>query len=491
MKLKTKFILNILLIVLLPIVLIFIFASFATRTKARSSGSHPGNLYFSNSVDDLAAYTDSDVMELTELAKNHPEKFLDKDAVKRENSKLAKKNSYLVVVADSKLTYDGAANGMRPIYSELPQYGRLKKGDVLLIRLQKERGLLKEVDFKTRGQTGQVFVITPAGSIVPGSRKIVCYYLFWLVAILFITGIVASMLLYRNMIKKVRQMQQAAENIHEGDLDTKIEVRGNDELTELAQSMERMRVKLLSNAEQKVADEESNRQFMSNISHDLKTPLTSIIGYSEGILDGIAKDPEKLKKYVGTIHTKAVDMNALLNELSEFLKLDMHEIPYHFDTINANGYFDDFAEETWDELADAGADFSYKNTLPTDTVIFADPAQINRVLHNLVSNAIKYRREDTKLSVEFRVHDAGDFIQAELCDNGRGISPEDVPHVFDRLFRADKARNTGIRGNGIGLSIVKQIVEDHGGQVWVTSRKNEGSTFYFMLKKIQQHSAAL
>ena len=283
-------------------------------------------------------------------------------------------------------------------------------------------------------------------------------------------------------------MQAATEKIREGDLESRIEVRGRDELSQLAESMERMRSRLLSDATQKVADEDSNRKFLSNITHDLKTPLTSIIGYSEGILDGIAADTERQKKYVGIIHSKAVDMNELLNELSEFSKLDMHGIPYHFEKIDATEYFDDFAQETEEELSGDGADFSYKNTLEPETEIMADPAQIKRVLHNLVSNALKYCRDDVKLSVSLRVLEAGDFIQAEFEDNGKGISPEDVPHVFERLFRADKSRNTGIRGSGIGLSIAKKIIEDHGGQIWVTSRINEGSTFYFLLKKVSEES---
>ncbi|MDD6551336.1 MAG: HAMP domain-containing sensor histidine kinase [Lachnospiraceae bacterium] len=485
MKLRTRLILSFILIVLLPMGLAMTAFIVVNHSKANSGKMSPGQLYFSNTVDDLASYTDDDVRLLEEWARTFPENFLDSDIQKQSNEKLAEKNSYLVVRVGTKIVYDGAAKGMHPDYDSLPMYGKLVNGDVLIIKLQTESGILKEIDFgKEDGKRGQAFVITPAGSVVPGGEKIWLYYVLWLVVIMLITGVVISLVLYRSIIRKVRLMQAATDDIRQGNLENRIEAKGSDELSELAQSLERMRARLLSDATQKVADEDSNRKFLSSITHDLKTPLTSIIGYSEGILDGIASDPEKLRKYVSTIHSKAVDMNELLNELSEFSKLDLHEIPYHFEKINASEYFDEFAEVTEDELSSDNADFSYKNTLDADTEIIADPAQIKRVLHNLISNALKYSRDDAKLSVKFRVKDIGNFIQAEMEDNGKGISSEDVPHVFERLFRADKARNTGIRGSGIGLSIVKKIIEDHGGQIWVTSRLNEGSTFYFVLKKV-------
>ena len=485
MKLRTRTILSMVLTVLLPIGLALAAYFTVSRTKADVGNTTQGQLYFSNTVDTLASYTDEDVKMLEGWSRTFPDNFLNKDIQRQTNEKLARKNSYLVVRVGTKRVYDGAAKGMHPDYSSLPMYGKLVNGDVLIIKLQTESGILKEINFgKEDGKRGQAFVITPAGSVVPGGEWVILYYIVWLIVIMLITGFIISMLLYRSTIKKVRQMQAATEDIREGNLETRIDVRGKDELSELAQSLERMRARLLADATQKLADEDSNRKFLSSITHDLKTPLTSIIGYSEGILDGIAADPERQRKYIRTIHSKAVDMNELLNELSEFSKLDLHEIPYHFEKINVNDYFDEFAEVTEEELSSDDADFSYKNTLDADTMMICDPAQIKRVLHNLVSNALKYCRVDERLQLKFTVSDAGDFIQASLEDNGKGISPDDLPHVFERLFRADKARNTGIRGSGIGLSIVKKIIEDHGGQIWVTSRLNEGSTFYFLLKKV-------
>ncbi|MGN0240196.1 MAG: ATP-binding protein [Candidatus Weimeria sp.] len=490
MKLRTRLIFSFLLMVLLPILLAAVVYLTINHTRI-TKGKTAGQFYFSNNVDDLASFTDDEVSTLEELARTFPDYFLSADSQKQANEKLAKKNSYLVVKVGTKIVYDGASEGVHPLYNKLPMYGKLSNGDILIIELQTEKGILKEIDFgKDDGKRGQAFVITPAGSIVHGGESVAVYYVFWFVIIMTITSIVTSILLYRSIMKKVSLMQDATEKIREGDLESRIEVRGHDELSGLAESMERMRSRLLSDATQKVANEDSNRKFLSSITHDLKTPLTSIIGYSEGILDGIAADPERQKKYVSIIHSKAVAMNELLNELSEFSKLDMHEIPYHFEKIDAIEYFDDFAQETSEELSGDGADFSYKNTLESGTEIMADPAQVKRVLHNLVSNALKYCREDVKLSVSVRVLDAGNFIQVEFEDNGKGISPEDVPHVFERLFRADKSRNTGIRGSGIGLSIAKKIIEDHGGQIWVTSRVNEGSTFYFLLKKVSEDNQA-
>ena len=335
MKLGTRLIFSFLLMVLLPIFLagaVYLTVNHNRITKGKTAGQ----FYFSNNVDDLVSYTDDEVRTLEELARTFPDYFLNSDSQKQANDNLTKKNSYLVIRVGTKIVYDGASAGVHPQYNKLPMYGKLSNGDMLIIDLQTETGILKEIDFgKEDGKRGQAFVITPAGSIVRGGESVALYYVSWFVVIMIITGLVTSFLLYRSIMRKVSLMQAATEKIREGDLESRIEVRGRDELSQLAESMERMRSRLLSDATQKVADEDSNRKFLSNITHDLKTPLTSIIGYSEGILDGIAADPERQKKYVGIIHSKAVDMNELLNELSEFSKLDMHEIPYHFEKIDA------------------------------------------------------------------------------------------------------------------------------------------------------------
>ena len=128
---------------------------------------------------------------------------------------------------------------------------------------------------------------------------------------------------------------------------------------------------------------------------------------------------------------------------------------------------------------------SFYNYVEARTLIIADPEQLNRVINNIVSNSVKYM-DKSRGQVMVRLKDVGDFVQIEIEDNGKGIAQKDLPSVFDRFYRADSSRNSAQGGSGIGLSIVKKIVEDHGGKIWATSKEGIGTVMHFVLRKYQE-----
>ena len=134
----------------------------------------------------------------------------------------------------------------------------------------------------------------------------------------------------------------------------------------------------------------------------------------------------------------------------------------------------DCAEEVGLELETRGIQLYYANYVDKDVLVIADGEQIRRVIYNIVSNAIKYMDKE-KGVIQIRVKDVGDFIQVEIEDNGKGIAAKDLPNIFDRFYRTDVSRNSSKGGSGIGLSIVRKIMEDHGGKVWATSREGIGT----------------
>ena len=205
----------------------------------------------------------------------------------------------------------------------------------------------------------------------------------------------------------------------------------------------------------------------------------------EGIRDGVADTPEKMDKYLGTIYNKANEMNLLINELTLYSKIDTNRIPYNFAPISVNAYFDDCAEDLAMELEAKNVEFGYFNYVDSDQMIIADPEQLKRVINNIISNSLKYTERD-KRKINLRVKDVGDFIQVELEDNGKGIAAKDLPHIFERFYRTDASRNSSKGGSGIGLSIVKKIIEDHGGKIWATSREGIGTVMYFVIRKYQE-----
>ena len=303
--------------------------------------------------------------------------------------------------------------------------------------------------------------------------------------ILVFTALSVGLWIYRSIAVPLVKLRKATRNIKEGNLDFVLEVEGNDEFSQLCQDFEEMRKRLKESTEEKILMDKENKELISNISHDLKTPITAVKGYVEGIMDGVADTPEKMDRYVRTIYNKTNEMDHLINELTFYSKIDTNRIPYTFSKLNVEDYFSDCAEELGLEMETRGIELVYANYVEKDVQVIADGEQIRRVIHNIVSNAIKYMEKPREI-IQIRVKDVGDFIQVEIEDNGKGIAAKDLPYIFDRFYRTDVSRNSSKGGSGIGLSIVKKIMEDHGGKVWATSRLGIGTIMYFVLRKYQE-----
>lgn len=303
--------------------------------------------------------------------------------------------------------------------------------------------------------------------------------------ILISTALAIGLWIYRSIATPLVKLKKATQNIKEGNLDFVLEVEGTDEFSELCQDFEEMRRRLKESTEEKILMDKENKELISNISHDLKTPITAVKGYVEGIMDGVADTPEKMDRYVKTIYNKTNEMDHLINELTFYSKIDTNRIPYTFSKLNVEDYFSDCAEELSIEMETRGIELLYANYVEKDVLVIADGEQIRRVIHNIISNAVKYM-DKRKGVIQIRVKDVGDFIQVEIEDNGKGIAAKDLPYIFDRFYRTDVSRNSSKGGSGIGLSIVRKILEDHGGKVWATSREGIGTIMYFVLRKYQE-----
>lgn len=202
-------------------------------------------------------------------------------------------------------------------------------------------------------------------------------------------------------------------------------------------------------------------------------------------MDGVAASPEKLDKYIRTIYNKANDMDRLIDELTFYSKIDTNKIPYTFSKINVSQYFKDCVEEVGLDLEAQNIELGYFNYVDEDVYIIADAEQLKRVINNIISNSVKYL-DKRKGIINIRIKDVGDFIEVGIEDNGRGIATRDLPNIFDRFYRTDASRNSQKGGSGIGLSIVKKIIEDHNGRIWATSKEGIGTEIHFVLRKYQE-----
>ena len=314
-------------------------------------------------------------------------------------------------------------------------------------------------------------------------RSLILYVLLVTLVILVITAGILGVLLYRSIVTPILYLTNATKAIRDGNMDFELTPEGNvEEIRDLFDNFEQMRVRLNEANEEKVEFDRQNRELISNISHDLRTPLTAVRGYCEGIMDGVADTPEKMDRYVRTIYNKTNEMDRLINELSFYSKITTNRIPYVFDKVSARDFFDDAAAEIGEDVRSKGVAFTYENDVPGDVTVIADVKQITRVLQNIVGNSLKYMDKPEK-RILLRIDRLGDELQVSVADNGIGISAKDMPYIFDRFYRADSSRHSETGGSGIGLSIVKKIIEDHGGRVWVSSRLGEGTTIGFALRE--------
>lgn len=332
---------------------------------------------------------------------------------------------------------------------------------------------------------GQLFVLHQFNRFGPEVRAVMIQMLVTGVMILIFVCAALTLWVYRSVLRPLSKLQEATRKIRDGNLDFTLEVEEDDEIGELCQDFEEMRIRLKENAEEKIQYDIENKELISNISHDLKTPITAIKGYVEGIMDGVASSPEKLDKYIRTIYNKANDMDRLIDELTFYSKIDTNKIPYEFNKINVNSYFGDCVEEVELDMDSRNIELGYFNYVSDDVVVIADAEQMKRVINNIISNSVKYM-DKPKGIINIRIKDVGDFIQIEIEDNGRGIAAKDLPCIFDRFYRTDSSRNSSQGGSGIGLSIVRKIVEDHGGRIWATSKEGMGTEMHIVLRKYQE-----
>ncbi len=299
------------------------------------------------------------------------------------------------------------------------------------------------------------------------------YVFIWAVlsvAVLAVTVTVITGSLSRSIRKPIDELKAAAENIREGNLD--FELLGNEyaEFDELCRCFDDMRTALKSSREREAQLRSERSMLLANISHDLKTPITSIKGYIEGIRDGIADTPEKLERYLDTIYTKAVILDDMVSNLSVYSKLELSKLRFEFEKGSVNDFLSDVLAEYRLDLEKHGMELTTE-FCEEDTTVLIDYEQMLRVITNILDNSVKYKKEGRGLiRVSTKTENGGVIIRID--DDGIGISADELESVFEEFYRADASRNPNIKGSGLGLGIAKQIITAHKGKIWLKQGEN-------------------
>ena len=490
MSLKKRLMITFITIIFLPVILALI-AFIAIGGYMTYCGGSEKDLTIgrynisSDSISSFTELTDETFYELQAQLSIDPNRFAQKDYLDKVNDEIKNTSSYIIVRKNDSIYYAGDEFEAKQLINQLPQYGFSNGKSDAGFFYKEPRKLVKQMDFVfPDGAEGSLFIVTSVNKVV--SSHLVMNLIIAVVAILIFTSIMLTRWINKGVFYPIKELNKAMQNIAGGNFEYVLSMeKDNGELGELYQSYEDMRLKLKESSEEKIQNEKQNRELISNITHDLKTPITSIKGYVEGIVDGVADTPEKMNKYIKTIYTKTNEMDRLINELTYYSGIDSNRIPYNFHRINVSEYFNDCVEDVGLDLESKNIKLNYSNLLSEDTKIIADPEQLKKVINNIIGNSIKYIDKEQGV-IDIRLLDEVDSIRVEIEDNGKGIASKDLGNIFERFYRTDASRNSAQGGSGIGLSIVKKIIEDHGGYIWATSKEGEGTCMHFVIRKYRE-----
>lgn len=292
------------------------------------------------------------------------------------------------------------------------------------------------------------------------------------------------LILYKSIsnrvIKPLSTLNTAIPDILKGNLETKLENFSEGEVGEFTRAFDLMRVELKDAQQRKERLERERKELVAKISHDIKTPLSYIKAYAEGIRDGIASDPEDSRRYLNIIIEKTNGLTSLVNDLLNHSIQDLGNLRINLEERYSRQLILDIVEPLRFKLAGSSKKLEIDGDIP-DVLIMVDAARFEQVFVNLVNNAEKYAAVDEKIVIKAQLED--DCLLISISDNGRGIPPEELPFIFDSFYRGEQFRKSGIEGSGLGLSICKYIIEQHGGNIIAQSIPGKGSIFSFTIPK--------
>jgi signal transduction histidine kinase len=296
-----------------------------------------------------------------------------------------------------------------------------------------------------------------------------------------LSTVLFSLHMRKRLMKPLEKLRVAVEEIAKGNYGFTVEEEQFNMVGDLIASFNRMSIELKEAEELKERYEQNRKELIAGISHDLKTPITSIIGYVDAIQSGVARTEEKKEKYLNIIESNAQYTNKLIDDLFLFSKLDINQMQYEFVRMPICEFLQDVIVEKQLELEESGVNVSYTIDIAKDKLLAIDGKMVYRIMSNIMSNAIKYGNKETP-EIHIEASEESDGVKVAISDNGQGISQENLEHIFDVFFREDVSRNKEIGGTGLGLSIAKQLVQAHGGAIFATSKMGEGTTITFTLK---------
>ena len=316
-----------------------------------------------------------------------------------------------------------------------------------------------------------------------GSLEAVFYHPDTIIVLLYVLAGIATfsitfLLLQRSSMNYITSLSNAIRNISEGDLNTTVEVVGDDEFAAMAANLNKMVEDIRQLMEKERESERTKNELITNVAHDLRTPLTSIIGYLE-LLSGPTELPRELeKKYMDITYTKAKRLEKLIEDLFGFTKLNYGKVSMKIGKVDIVKLLSQLLEEFYPNFMDKNLAYELQSNVPAK-IINADGNLLARLFDNLINNAIKYGAEGKRIVV--KIHATDTIVTISVTNFGYVIPKDELPLLFDKFYRVEQSRSTNTGGTGLGLAIARNIVDMHGGTIGVTSDLN-GTVFTVRLQ---------
>ena len=311
-----------------------------------------------------------------------------------------------------------------------------------------------------------------------------------LLFVVLLTVVMTNRFLTRFVIRKIERpldlLSEGARRLGEGDLDHRIVYAGRDEFAPVCAAFSEMAARLKASVERARRDEESRKELLAGISHDPRSPLTSIRAYVEGLLDGVARTEDTKRRYLCTIRAKAEDIDRLVSQLFLYSKLDLEGVPVERQSIRLDEFITGFVEEAAPDSRTQGLTLTAEELAPV--TVSADPEQLRRVLSNILENSIKYKNKEMG-QLRLALEDIGENCRLVLADNGPGVPEEALPKLFDVFYRSNPARKDPAGGSGLGLAIAAKAVQGMGGSIQARNGLDGGLVIEITLPKEEDKDA--
>ena len=320
-----------------------------------------------------------------------------------------------------------------------------------------------------------------------GLKVVLALAAIGLIFIVFLTILMTNRFLTRFVVLKIEEpldlLSEGARRLGEGDLDYRIAYTGKDEFAPVCGAFNEMAARLKESVERTRRDEESRKELLAGISHDLRSPLTSIRAYVEGLLDGVAKTEEAKQRYLRTIHTKAEDIDRLVSQLFLYSKLDLEGVPMERRSFRLDEFVTGFVDEAVLDSRTHGLEITAEQLAPV--TVSADPEQLRRVLSNILENSIKYKNKAMG-HLRITLEESGRLV---LADDGPGVPEDALPKLFDVFYRSDPARKDPAGGSGLGLAIAAKAIQGMGGTIRAYNGPDGGLAIEITLPKEERCDA--